>query len=162
MGSSGGGWRIEMLGGFRAVRGDRALARFPGRKAMSLLAYLALSPGRFHAREALAEMLWPELPRATQFHNLRLTLSRLRGLLAPDDALLDTDRLAVRLDPAEFTTDVAEFEQAVARCDLRAARALYAGPLLPGLYDEWSRFGSSWMTCRHRKTKRKSVLPLLS
>jgi predicted ATPase len=131
------GWRIEMLGGLRAVRGDRTLARFPGRKAASLLAYLALSPGRFHTREALAEMLWPEVPRASQFHNLRLTLSRLRSLLAPDDALLDADRLAVRLDSAAFTTDVAEFEQAIALGDARAALALYSGPLLPDIYDEW-------------------------
>lgn len=126
-----------MLGGLRMVQGDRSLVRFPGRKASSLLAYLALSPGRFHTREALAEMLWPDAPRASQLHNLRLTLSRLRSLLAPDDALLDTDRLSVRLDPAAFTTDVAEFEKAVARSDIRTARALYVGPLLPDLYDDW-------------------------
>ncbi|HVK02867.1 MAG TPA: AAA family ATPase, partial [Armatimonadaceae bacterium] len=143
MGSTGtagterGGWRIEMLGGLRVRCRDRTLARFPSRKAAALLAYLALNPGRFHARDALAEMLWPDAPRASQLHNLRLTLSRLRGMLAPDDALLDADRLAVRLDPDAFTTDVAEFEDAVARKDPDAARALYAGPLLPGLNEEW-------------------------
>lgn len=134
---SGEGWRIEMLGGLRAVRGDQTLARFPGKKGASLLAYLALSPGRFHSRESLAEMLWPDAPRASQLHNLRLTLSRLRNLLDPDDVLLDADRLAVRLNPAAFTTDVAEFEQAIARNNTNAALRLYAGPLLPGFYDEW-------------------------
>jgi predicted ATPase len=136
--SSGSGWRIEMLGGLRAVRGERTLARFPGKKASALLAYLALAPGRFHPREALAELLWPEAPRASQLHNLRLTLSRLRNLLAPDDALLDTDRLAVRLNAALLTTDVAEFEQAIARGEKHIARELYTGPFLPGLYDDWA------------------------
>ena len=134
---SGGGWRIEMLGGLRVAHGDRALARFPGRKASSLLAYLALSPGRFHARETLAELLWPEVTRDSQLHNLRLTLSRLRNLLGPEDALLDANRLAVRFNAAALTTDVAEFEEAIARGDVRAARDIYLGPLLPGLYDEW-------------------------
>ena len=134
---SGKGWRIEMLGGLRAVRGDQILARFPGKKGASLLAYLALSPGRFHARESLAEMLWPDVPRASQLHNLRLTLSRLRNLLALDDGLLEADRLAVRLDPAAFTTDVAAFEQAIVNKDISAALRLYTGPLLPGFHDEW-------------------------
>ena len=134
---SSGGWRIEMLGGLRAIRGDRTLARFPGKKAASLLAYLALSPGRFQSREVLAGMLWPEASHESQLHNLRLTLTRLRSLLAPDDALIDADRLAVRLDAASLTTDVAEFEQALSRGDAQAARELYTGPLLPGFYDEW-------------------------
>lgn len=134
---SSGGWRIEMLGGLRAVRGDRTLSRFPGKKAASLLAYLALTPGRSHSREVLSEMFWSDAPRESQFHNLRLTLSRLRGAFAPDDAFIDADRLSIRLDPAAFTTDVAEFEQAVARGDRHTALALYSGPFMPGLYDEW-------------------------
>jgi predicted ATPase len=130
------GWRIEMLGGLRAVRGERTVERFPTRKTAALLAILALSPGRFHPREVLAEMLWPDSERESQLHNLRLALSRLRALFAPDE-LIEADRLSIRLDPAAFTTDVAEFEQAAAGGDFRAAAALYVGPLLPGLYEEW-------------------------
>ena len=120
-------WRIEMLGGLRAARGDRPVLRFPTRKTALLLAYLALHPGRFHPREALAEMLWPDVPQEAQRHNLRLTLSRLRTVFSPD-TLIEADRLTVRLNPAAFTTDVREFEQAVARNDASTALAVIFRP----------------------------------
>lgn len=129
-------WRVEMLGGLRAVRGDTTIERFPTRKTAALLGFLALSPGRFLPREILADALWPEASRETQLHNLRLTLSRLRRLFAPE-ALIEADRFAVRLDPGAFTTDVMELEQAAARRDMRRAKALWATPLLPGLYEDW-------------------------
>lgn len=129
-------WRIEMFGGLRVSQGARTIGRFPTRQTASLLAYLALFPTRPHAREVLAEMLWPEADLESQRHSLRLALSRIRALLGPDHPL-EAGRLTVRLDPAGFTTDVAEFESAVSRGDSRTATRLYVGPLLVGFYDDW-------------------------
>src|SRR5690242_15744941 len=52
-------WRIEMLGGLRVLRGDRAISHFTTRKAGALLAYLAFYHQDSHSREYLAEWLWP-------------------------------------------------------------------------------------------------------
>ncbi len=129
-------WRIELLGGVRACCADLVVDRFPTQKAAAILAYLALNPRKFHSREVLAELFWPEASPSSQRHSLRLALSRLRAALGSDHPL-DTGRLGVRLDPARVITDVAEFESAVARQDNQTARRLYAGPLLPGHYDAW-------------------------
>ncbi len=129
-------WRIELFGGLRVSQGGRTIGRFPTRQTASLLAYLALFPKRPHAREVLAEILWPNADLDSQRHSLRLALSRLRTLLGPEHPL-EAGRLTVRLDPTGFTTDVAEFEAAVARGDGRTAARLYVGPLLLGFYDDW-------------------------
>ena len=54
-------WRIELLGRLRARYGSGEIARFPRPKAGELLAYLAYYPRRSHSREALIEVLWPEI-----------------------------------------------------------------------------------------------------
>src|SRR2546425_1092813 len=54
-------WRIELLGRLRARYGGGEIARFPRPKAGELLAYLAYYPRRSHSREALIEVLWPEI-----------------------------------------------------------------------------------------------------
>ncbi|RYG25872.1 tetratricopeptide repeat protein [bacterium] len=129
-------WRIEVLGGVRASYGERVVDRFPTQRTAALLAYLALFPRVAHPREALAETLWSDADPESQRHSLRLALSRLRALLGSEHPL-EAGRSMVRLDPARFVTDVAEFEGAVARGDARTAHKLYAGPLLPGHYEEW-------------------------
>lgn len=141
-------WRVELLGGLRAVRGERTVTRFDTRKAGALLALLALSPDRLHSREALAEQLWPdEDPDATR-NRFKQVLSLLRKELErPGEAgsVLATDRTHVRLQPGALLTDVMEFEAALdaARgsdsraAALETAARLYKGELLPGFYEDW-------------------------
>src|SRR4051812_28912960 len=136
-------WRIEMLGELRAVSAGRVLTRFRTRKAGSLLAYLAYYPDRAHTRDLLTDLLWPdEAPEAARM-KLRAALSSLRRQLEPPGvpagSVVVASRLAVRLNPATVTTDVARFEavvQAAARAkdhnelerQLEAALDLYRGP----------------------------------
>lgn len=142
-------WRVELLGGLRAARGDRVVTRFDTRKAAALLALLALNPHRLHSREALAEQLWPdEDPDATR-NRFKQVLSLLRKELEPPGteagSVLATDRTHVRLQPGALVSDVEEFEGALdaARSagdpvsSLQAAARLYKGELLPGYYEEW-------------------------
>jgi predicted ATPase/DNA-binding SARP family transcriptional activator len=152
-----GTWRIELLGGLRVQRlcGEDtapALDRFPSRQAGALLAFLAYFP-RPHAREELAEMLWPGHDPELSRRHLRVVLSSLRKSLEPleqagEKSLVVADRTSVRLAAGAVTTDVAAFEAAL-REALRAteraaqskhlARAIegYRGRLLPGFYQEW-------------------------
>ena len=56
------------------------------KKAMALLAYLALAPCGACAREGLAALLWGETPETQARQSLRKTLSMLRQACAPNMA----------------------------------------------------------------------------
>ncbi len=133
-----------MLGGLRVFptdNPDAVITRFATVKTASLLAYLACFPQRVHPREELIERFWPDSDLDAGRTSLRSALASLRRQLeppgTPTGAVLVTDRQSVRLHPRSFTTDVAAFENAVAKGDYPAAHTLYRGELLPGFYDEW-------------------------
>ena len=104
-------WRIEMLGGLRAMQGDRVLTRFRSHKTGALLAYLAFYPHRSHPRDLLTDLLWPDDPLDAARMKLRTALASLRRQLEPPGvpagAVIVASRLAVRLNPDAVATDVA-------------------------------------------------------
>lgn len=132
---------VRLLGRVQASVGTQEVTRFPSRAGMALLARLALAPGRDHPREELIELLWPGVAPDTGRARLRQTLSTLKALLQPRSAqapaLIVADRHAVRAVPGMIDCDVLQFERALRRGDVEAARALYRGELMPGVYDEW-------------------------
>ena len=139
-----------MLGWMRAQSGDLTVTRFRTQKTALLLARLALFPKRTHPREVLADLLWPDADQDAGRNNLKQSLAILRRLLEPPGtpagSVLIADRGEVRLNPAAFSTDVADFEAALKdaaqspelrRDALACALDLYRGELLPGVYDDW-------------------------
>jgi predicted ATPase len=132
-------WRLRLLGALQASSGDVRITRWPSRPTALLLATLALEPGREHPREALVERLWPGAPPEAGRNRLRQALSSLRRLFeAPGlPPVFDADRHAVRLAPQALVCDAVEFERALAEHRFAEARALYAGELMPGVYDDW-------------------------
>jgi predicted ATPase/DNA-binding SARP family transcriptional activator len=149
-------WTIRLLGGLAAAGPQQVVTRFRTQKAASLLAYLAFhaAPGApARPRELLLELLWPEAGLDAGRHNLSNALSVLRRVLesagvAPGTIIL-AEQSTVRLNPSAVRTDVAAFEEAVARAAdpnlaeqermtlLLQAAELYRGPLLPGFYEDW-------------------------
>lgn len=132
-----------MLGRFEAQLSDGEPATFTAKKAQALLAFLAVEHDRAHGREQLATLLWSDLGDERARHNLRQTLSKIRGV-AESAIAVDGDCLS--LDPAAVQTDVAEFEQLAASDDIAAlerALSLYRGELIDGfasrdaVFDEW-------------------------
>src|SRR5690242_6019572 len=107
-------WRIQLLGGLSAERGERRITRFHTRKTASLFAYLAFYSARAHPREGLADRFWPECDADAGRANLRVALSWLRRQLEPPGiepgSVLDADRTGARLNAAAISTDVAAFE----------------------------------------------------
>ncbi len=141
--------RLELLGGWQLSRGGAPLTGFAYAKGQALLAYLAAT-GRPHAREALAALLWGDLPESDARRNLREVLSDLRRVVGSH---LVITRATVALDgTAPYWLDVAAFEagvdSATAASDadaLRSAIALYEDDFLAGFalpdapdFDPWS------------------------
>lgn len=133
--------RIELFGPPR-VRRDGVAVRFDTRKAVALLALLAVTAKDF-ARGTLAGMLWPELERPRARATLRRTLS-VATAVGPA-LIMDADR--VSLDADSIECDVVEFRRLTASADpahWRRAASLAASPFLDGfslrdspLFDEW-------------------------
>ncbi len=67
---------LILLGGLQIRQNGAPVAGFMSSKVPALLAYLAVT-GRPHQREALAGLLWGEMPDAAAANNLRQALSNL-------------------------------------------------------------------------------------
>lgn len=137
-----GVWQVRLLGAVEARLPDgRQVRTFPTRPVAALLARLALSPRRVHARETLIEELWPGVAPDLGRNRLRHALSVLKALLERDvdraGPLLLADRVHVRVADGSLACDAVEFERAAQRGDRDAALAMYLGDLMPGHYLEW-------------------------
>lgn len=132
----------RLFGGLSVEIDGRRVPSIPGFKARSLFAYLLLHPGP-HPRIRLAGTFWPDVLDASARGSLRVALWTVRRAL---DAVggqdhLAADRLTAGL-PADAprAVDTERFDALLADGDpqsLTEAVALYRGPLLANLPDEW-------------------------
>lgn len=140
--------RIHLLGGLALALDDAPLTNFLSSKVPALLAYLAATR-RPHSRDALAALLWGDLPETDAKNNLRQSLSNLKKYLEP---YLDITRDTVTFDTgAPYWLDVQEFEKIghwkpdAPISTLRDLIPLYRGEFLAGFYvrdapefEEWT------------------------
>ena len=132
---------IRLLGGLQIKQNGLTVAGFMSSKVPALLAYLAVT-GRPHQRDALAGLLWGEMPDDAAANNLRQALTNLRKLAEPH-LLITRETVAFNPDAAHFL-DVVGFRnllrlsggQPIAQRIglLREALALYRGDFLEGFY----------------------------
>ncbi len=132
---------IRLLGGLQIRQNGLTVAGFMSSKVPALLAYLAVT-GRPHQRDALAGLLWGEMPDDAAANNLRQALTNLRKLAEPH-LLITRETVAFNPDAAHFL-DVVGFRnllrlsggQPIAQRIglLREALALYRGDFLEGFY----------------------------
>ena len=101
-------WQFHMFGAPVLVR-DGVVQRFESRKALALLAYLAMQEGRPVARETLCALLWPDADERRAKSSLRYTLSITRKEI--DGELLETDRQTVALRTDLMGCDVVRFRR---------------------------------------------------
>jgi len=151
---------LVLLGGFEVQVGGSALT-IVSRKSRALLAYLAISGSRPHARDALAALLWGDVPTDQSRQSLRKTLWDLRQALAcARPSPLVTDGESVRLIPE--TVDVREFEVLVQNGQpdaLRRAAELYRGDLLEGFRVDELAF-EQWLTRQRARLHQLAVQAL--
>ena len=145
---------IALLGPFQVTLDGTSVTGFESAKVRALLAFLAAEAGHPHSREALAELLWPELPPGAALADLRHALSSLRKTIAdatarPPFMLVTPATLQFNLasdaaiDLVDFMTLLHKVESAPpAAC--QAALALRQGPFLAGFtlpgspqFEEW-------------------------
>jgi DNA-binding SARP family transcriptional activator len=145
---------IRLLGPPQVLR-DGTPIEVDTRKAIALLAYLALREGPL-GRDTLAGLLWPDYEPERARASLRRTLSALlKGL---DGGFLVADRRAVRLEQEGTWLDVTAFRDLLRAADaagddaarvahLTEAVGLYRGDFLAGFsvrdspeFDDWQYF----------------------
>jgi DNA-binding SARP family transcriptional activator/tRNA A-37 threonylcarbamoyl transferase component Bud32 len=102
------------------------------RRRLGLLAVLAEAGTRGLTRDKLIGLLWPEIDESRARSALSQALYALKRDTGEEQLVLGYDRLA--LNARALTSDVAEFEDAVARDDPARAAALYAGVFLDGVH----------------------------
>ena len=117
---------VALLGPPRVLR-DGVPVAFDTRKAMALLAYLALSEGP-RPRDALADLLWPDADLTRARGALRRTLSALRTVVGADRVEANRDHVRLVGGPG-LVVDVDRFRELRAAGDLEAAVALFRGPV---------------------------------
>ena len=157
--------RLQLLGEFRAMDGERPIDGFATDKVRALLAYLAAESGRAHTRTALATLLWSEWEEGAALANLRKTLFRLRQALAEAGAGAADRYLTITRGEAQFhagisTVDLQQFEQWARSEDptqWAAAAALYRGDLLEGLALSGAPVFEEWLTVRREQLHQQAL-----
>ena len=119
----------------------RPLPPLRSRKALWLLALLALRQGREVERAWIAGNLWPESGGSQALHNLRVTLTDLRHALGSEAGRVRSPQPRIlSLDLSGVQADLPAFDEAMAKGNLSGyerAVALYNGVLLEGCNEEW-------------------------
>ena len=142
--------KLSLLGQLQLAYGETPLLGLASGKAQALLCYLALD-GRPHSRQALAGLLWGDLPEADARRNLRGALLKLRHAVEPH-LLISHQSLAFNSD-SDYWLDVEIFRRCLdprlgsisAPAQLRQAVALYRGDFLEDFYVRQAPAFEEWV-----------------
>ena len=127
---------LRLLGGLDLRRGGglKVDGFLTQPKRVALLAFLAAAtPPRFHRRDTLLGLFWPELDQEHARAALRQALHGLRRGLGTD-VLTSRGDEEVGVDEQRLWCDVRTFHQALEANDWRRALELYQGGLLEGFF----------------------------
>lgn len=155
--------RVEVLGRFRVVVGDRPVeeAGWPGRRSAEVVQLLALARGHRLLRDEVLEALWPHLAPDAAGANLRKAAHHARTTIGDPDAVVLRGGAVALFPEGHVVTDLEVFQEAAAaalaagdpdRC--AAVAATWGGELLPmARYEDWAE--------AHRRHARTLQLDLL-
>jgi DNA-binding SARP family transcriptional activator/predicted ATPase len=165
--------RLTFLGKPQIIRDGVPVTGFVYNKALAVLAYLAVTK-RPHSREALAGLLWGEIPDVAAKANLRKILSALRQIAAPN---LEIGRQAVAFDiQSTHWLDTGIFEAklqglaasvnvggSLAENDvhrIEEAVALYGGDFLEGFYVRSAPAFEEWALAERERLRQMALRAL--
>ena len=137
--------RIKTLGTL-VLRGDEGEIMWAdyGQQGwrLALLAVLAAAGDRGCSRDRLLLLFWPDASQQQARHSLEQLLYKMRKSLSASP-FLGVNPL--RLDPSVVTSDLGDFETALAAGDPETAIGHYGGPFLDGFYLGDSPEFEEWM-----------------
>lgn len=153
-------FRVHLFGKFRVEYGDEPVEGLGVSKVQELLSYLLVHRNRPRPREALAALLWGDMPTEKSRKHLRQALWHVqtalksRNAAAVDQILVVEDHWVQLNTRTEIWLDVAVLEETFARLkdkpgwtlsgdekdELQAAVQVYEGELLEGSYQDWCLF----------------------
>jgi len=136
------GYRLEVLGPPRIVpeQGTPEASLSMG-KPLALLSFLVVE-ARPVSREELGRLLWPGSPSSRARHSVRQAVWLVRKTLG--EAVVEGDD-PIAASPTALSTDLQDFEAALARGDVDRARSLWRGPLLDRLTLSDCREWEHWL-----------------
>ena len=127
--------RLSTLGGL-SLTGDAGplTGAAQQRRRLALLSALAIAGDRGMSRDRLLALLWPEQDTASGRQALSQALYALRRATGAESLVHGVGAEELRLNPEAISSDVADFEAAVARGALEEAAAHYTGLFLDGVH----------------------------
>ena len=126
--------------------GEPIVGAAPQRRTLALLAALAVAGEGGSSRDKLVGLLWPDVDAERARHSLTQALYTARKAVQIDDLfIVGAD---IRLNEARITSDVREFEAALATGDLQRAVELYRGPFLDGFFVSGSPEFERWSSAQ--------------
>lgn len=154
-------FQLRTLGSLDLRRDGRpiqAVLRQP--KRLALLAYLAIStPRRFHRRDALLALFWPELDQAHARAALRRAIYFVRRA-AGDDIIVGRGEEELGVPESGFWCDTVAFEEAMAAGQYAAAAELYRGDLLEGFFVSQAPEFERWLDLERGHLRERAGLAL--
>jgi DNA-binding SARP family transcriptional activator/TolB-like protein len=112
------------------------------KRALALLALLAVAGDSGLSRDKIVALLWPESDEERARHSLTQLLYAARRAVGIDDLFaINGD---VRLNAQQITSDVQEMETALDAEALETAAMVYQGPFLDGFYVAGSAAFEQW------------------
>lgn len=145
--------RLLTLGGLSLVDdGAQVTGAASQRSRLALLAILAVAGPAGIAREKVLACLWPESEDERARHALKQAVYALRRDLGSENAIAGTATLC--LDATLVSSDIRDFDDAIARGDDVAAVALHAGPFLDGVFVRGSAEFDQWAATERARIER--------
>ena len=127
---------VRLCGGLQLDLDGEPVGLPRSRRGRSLLAWLALHPGR-HARGRLAGLFWPDVLDTSAQTSLRAALTELRAALGEGADGLTATRETVALESDQLWVDMRAFAELLDAGDDAGAIAACQGELLMGVDDDW-------------------------
>jgi len=125
--------RLSTFGSVYLSRDGEILTGAAGqRRLLAILTILAAVGDRGMSRDKLLGLLWSEGEPDKSRHALTQSLYHIRKALGVERIFLSGADL--RIDPAELSSDVGDFQLALGQGRLADAVSLYRGPFLDGFY----------------------------
>jgi serine/threonine-protein kinase len=152
-------YRLKLFGGI-SIETDEGpvVGRAAQRRRLALLALLAGTRSGAFSRDKLIAYLWPEADAESGRRFLSDSVYRINKALGGDAIVAVGDDL--RLDPRRISTDVAEFEEALAKHEYARAAALCVGPFLDGFFLSDSPEFERWVDVERERRAREHARAL--